>query len=534
MKINLLDCTLRDGGYYNTWDFPQELIENYLKAMEAISADYVEIGFRTLDTNDYKGGCGYSTDSYIRSLNIPPGVKLAVMVNAGEFMKHPGGVTSALEKLFAPAADSPVSLVRIACHMPEIEPIMPGVSWLKEKGYLATINFMQIADRSEDEIDKIAKLVSNYPLDVLYFADSMGGLNPDQTAGIIQTLRNHWKGEIGIHTHDNMCRGITNSLRAIEEGVTWVDGTVTGMGRGPGNAKTEYLAIEMEQYRQVPSNPLKLLAVINKYFKPMQDKYRWGSNPFYYLAGKYGIHPTYIQEMLGDTRYNEEDILAVIDHLKTGGGKKYRLDTMEAARHFYNGEPMGTWVPANMIAGKDVLVLGTGPGVVSHQRAIEGLVKSRKPFVIALNTQRSIASDLIDIRVACHPMRLMADCHEHANLPQPLATPVSQLSESVLKALGNKQLLDFGLQVQAETFAFYENHCILPTVLVIAYALAIATSGKAKRILLAGFDGYGSDDPRTIEMDDLFMGYKKAEEALDILAITPTKYKIPTTSVYAM
>ena len=30
-KINLLDCTLRDGGYYNNWFFTKELINEYLK-----------------------------------------------------------------------------------------------------------------------------------------------------------------------------------------------------------------------------------------------------------------------------------------------------------------------------------------------------------------------------------------------------------------------------------------------------------------------------------------------------------------------
>jgi len=534
MKINLMDCTLRDGGYYNAWDFFPEVIEHYLKAMDAISVDYVEIGFRTLSANGYKGGCGYSTDSYIRSLNIPSGLRVAVMVNAGELVKHPEGVISALQKLFAPAADSPVFLVRIACHMHEIELVMPGVCWLKEKGYLTTVNFMQIADRSQEEISGIAKLAGNYPLDVLYFADSMGSLSPDQTAGIIKILRTHWKGEIGIHTHDNMCQGLANTMRAVKEGVTWVDGTVTGMGRGPGNAKTEYLTIELEQYLKTPSNPTKLFSVINKYFKPMQGKYGWGPNPFYYLAGKYGIHPTYVQEMLGDSRYNEEDILAVIDHLRKVGGKKYKPATMEVARNFYSGKPKGTWVPANVIAGKEVLVLGTGPGVVTHQWAIEEFIKSRRPFVIALNTQTSVAPELIDIRAACHPVRLLADRCEHANLPQPLVIPASQLSDSVLNSLGNKQLFDFGLEVQADTFAFNENHCILPFSLVVAYALAIATSGRSTRILLAGFDGYGAEDPRNAEIDNLFTGYKKAEGALELLAITPSRYKIASTSVYAM
>lgn len=118
-----------------------------------------------------------------------------------------------------------------------------------------------------------------------------------------------------------MGQTIANSLQAVKSGVTWVDSTVTGMGRGPGNAQTEYLILALAEFRQSQGNLTKLFELIRKHFKPMQNRYGWGANPFYYLAGQYGIHPTYIQEMLQDSRYSEEDILAVIDHLKIVGGK---------------------------------------------------------------------------------------------------------------------------------------------------------------------------------------------------------------------
>lgn len=532
--VKIVDCTLRDGGYYNRWDFSLELIEQYMKAMEAISIDFIEVGFRTLSKIGYKGGCGYSTDNYLNSLQIPKSIKLAVMINAGELLRHPEGVIAGLQKLFSPAADSPVTLVRIACHMPEIEPILPGITWLKDQGYLVSINFMQIAERTEDEILHIARLVSDYPLDILYFADSMGSLKPKQTSEIIHTLQRNWRGQIGIHTHDNMCMGLANSIRAVEEGVTWIDGTVNGMGRGPGNAKTEYLVIELEPYRQVTSNPTKLFALIRKHFQPMQNLYGWGPNPFYYLTGKYGIHPTYVQEMLGDTRYDEEDILAIIEHLRKIGGKKFNLSTLEAARNFYDSEPDGTWCPADLICGREVLILGSGTGVSAHKKAIENYCDAHRPFVIALNTQAGVDDRHIDIRAACHPVRLLADCREHALLKHPLAIPISQLPEYIHTALGDRELLDYGLKIQKDTFVFEKTHCILPNSQVVAYAIAIATSGRANRILLAGFDGYGAEDPRNVEMDALINLYTQQEEALPVVAITPSRYKVPKSSVYSL
>lgn len=532
--MKLLDCTLRDGGYYNSWDFDISLIEEYLKAMDEISIDYVELGLRGFNSVGFKGACAYTTDDFVNSLQIPEGLKLGVMVNASELLNHPDGIDVALSNLFAPASRSPITLVRIACHVHEFEKALVASLWLKKQGYTVGFNLMQVADRSIDEIKSLASIASEYPLDVLYFADSLGSLNPEKTSEIVNVIREVWKGPLGIHTHDNMGYALANSLRAIEEGVTWIDGTVTGMGRGPGNAKTEYLAIELDNHRQVPCNIMPLMKVIEKTFKPMQTRYGWGTNTFYYLSGKYGIHPTYIQEMLSDNRYNEEDIISVIEHLKKRGGKKFTIDNLKDARNFYSGNPSGNWNPKELIAGREVLILGTGPGVVKHRHSLEEYIRKAKPFVIALNAKNHISSELIHLRAACHPVRLLADCGEYIKLPQPLVTPVSMLPDYILESLVGKDMLDFGLTVKDKEFQFEDKYCVLPNSKVITYALSIATSGNASKILLAGFDGYDAGDSRNTEMTEIFSLYSNSEEALPITAITPTCYQINKSSIYQM
>lgn len=533
-KIIFLDCTLRDGGYYNAWDFSTDLIHSYLQAMKAVGVDVVELGFRTLKGHGFQGACAFTTDEFIKSLTIPAGLIVGVMVNGSELV---GGIhqEEALARLFPnAAADSPVDLVRIACHVHEFEKALPAVNWLKERGYQVGFNLMQVADRTEDEVKALARVATPYPMDALYFADSMGSMSPDQAAEIVRWFRSEWTGAMGIHTHDNLGLGLSNTLRALDEGVTWVDSTVTGMGRGPGNARTEELAIEIAERRGKPANVVPLMALLRKHFKPMQAHYGWGTNPYYYLAGKYGIHPTYIQEMLNDSRYDEEDVLAVIEHLRVEGGKKFSLNILDAARLFYRGEPRGNWSPAEHFAGREVLLLGAGPGAARHRDALERYIQDRKPLVLALNTQSTIDPSLIDLRVACHPVRLLADCATHTRLPQPLITPFSMLPEDVQSSLAEKQVLDFGLKVQPDTFDFAKSHCTVPTSMVVAYALAVATSGQAKRVLMAGFDGYGADDPRSQEMHALFECYQQTAGALPLTAITPTRYGIHTESVYAL
>ena len=530
----LLDCTLRDGGYHVAWDFDPDLVADYLAAMASIRVDRVEIGFRTLRTGEFLGGHGFSTDVFLRQFDIPEEMVLGVMVNASELTQHPQGIEDALGRLFAPCDNSPVGLVRIAAHSAEVEPVLPAVTWLRDQGYEVGLNIMQIADRSPEEIEELARLVSSTPPDVLYFADSMGSMDPDQTAQTVASLRRGWDGPLGFHAHDNMGRAIANAVRAAKEGVQWIDSTVTGMGRGPGNAQTEHLAIELLGDRLAVSDIAPLLSVVARHFEPLKARHRWGTNPYYYMAGLYRIHPTFVQTMLTDSRYSDEYRLAAIEHLRHTGGKQFTVQQLEDGRHFYDSDPVGTWSPRDLISGRQVLVLGSGPGSAGHRRALELYIREHRPVVIALNAQPSINEDLIELRAASHPFRVISDASAHLGLPQPLATPASVLPEPVTQLFAQKEVLDFGLGVRPDTLSFDEKTCVLPTSLTMAYVLAIATSGGASEILMAGFDGFDEGDPRNHEIDQLLVGFLGHPDVPPITAVTPSRYRLPAGSIYSM
>ena len=531
----VLDCTFRDGGYYNAWDFPREQIERYLVAMKAAGVDIVELGFRFLKNDGFKGACAYTTDDFLRSLPIPRGLSVSVMVNGADLLTD-RGVEESLAALFPETADtSPVEIVRFACHFREVEHVLPAVGWLAERGYKVGFNLMQISDRTEAEVRDLARRASDWPVAALYIADSMGSMTPEATAQAISWMRQEWDGPIGVHTHDNMGLALQNTLSAHASGATWLDATVTGMGRGPGNARTEELVIEAADLRGQRINMVPLLSLIRTDFGPMKERFGWGTNPFYYLSGKYGIHPTYIQEMLSDDRFDEEDVLAVIDHLREEGGKKFSFDTLVGARQFYRGTPRGTWAPREVMADREVLILGSGPGAAAHRDALEAYIRRARPLVMALNTQEPIAPDLIDLRVACHPVRMMADAETHAHRGQPLVTPASMLPANLREELGDKDLLDFGLGIEPDRFEFHPTHCVAPNALVLSYALAVATSGGAARILMAGFDGFPPGDARNDEVEDMLSAFDARTDAGGLCSVTPTRYKgLASRSIYAM
>ncbi len=531
-----LDCTLRDGGYYTDWDFTTELINEYLHAVNAACVDYAELGFRFFKNQGFKGSCAFTTDQFIETLEIPEGLKISIMINADELFINGKLDIKRLEKLVPnQSKNTRVDLIRIASHFNQLDSLLPAFEYLKHKGYTTACNIMQISEISHNELISISDILSISCLDILYFADSLGSIKPEEITEIILALSSSWKGPIGIHAHDNMGLALSNTLQAIKDNASWVDSTITGMGRGPGNAKTEQLLIELETNPLKKFNLVPLLNLIKTRFNPLKNKHLWGTNPYYYLAGKYSIHPSYIQSMLSDKRYSDEDVLAVIGNLKSQGGSKFNFNELVYAKNFYHGSPRGTWSPKDLLLNKEVLILGSGPKLSEHRNAIERFISCYKPIVIAMNTQTQISNHLIDLRIACHPIRLMADIDVHLRSSQPLVTPASMLPVNLSDQLKSKKLLDYGIGISKNSFQFLDQHCIVPNPLVFSYAISLVVSGKAKKIYLAGYDGYKKGDPRNQEIDELLEIFFQAKPGIDFIAITPTQYKgLKSISVYGI
>ena len=269
----------------------------------------------------------------------------------------------------------------------------------------------------------------------------------------------------------------------------------------------------------------------------MQARCGWGTNAFYYLAGQHSIHPSFLQELLSGDRYGIEEVLAAVENLREAKARRFDVRTLEGARDFFattGGD--GTWAPSTLLDGREVLVLGTGPSLAVHREAVEAYARTRRPFVIALNTAQLIDPTLIDAHAACHPLRVLSDADRHAEIAAPLVTPVDGLpTASPLRASRTgKALHHFGLHVDPDRLFIGATGATLPSAAVFAYALAVAAAGRASRVLLAGFDGYEAGDPRRAEDQAVFSRFLSETTTPELLAITPTAFDLPSTSVYAL
>ena len=536
--VTWLDCTLRDGGYYNAWDFPVDVVQDYLWAMADCAVDWVEIGFRSLEVDRYRGFAAYVPDSVLSSLDISSSLKLGVMVNTSELARAASPMELQLSHLFPSNSRRPVSLVRLATHLEEIEEAVLAAKWLKSEGYQVGLNLMQISEASTETLGEIASSIDGDAIDVLYVADSLGTLDPADTTSIISTLREWWSKPLGIHAHDNRGLALANSLAALDAGAQWVDSTITGMGRGAGNTLTEILAGHLSGRRKASGTTHRLDRLISSYFKPLKEECGWGVNSHYVRAAISGIHPTFIQELLSNTAYSELEIDAAIDVLGASGAKRFTKKSLKEATAFVDfvQSPKGDWDQAELFAEKKVLLLGAGATIAEHSHALVALATQFDVFVLAANLGTSFPSEFIDAHIACHPLRMIADSQLYLTLGKPLIAPEDLLpAEERASLVRTGSLHNLGLSVSPAAWISAETGLIhLPKAQVLAYSLLACLSGGAAEVMLAGFDGYNAGDARRGEEQSLLDGIQDLDFPGTLRAITPTQYSLPTSSIYGI
>lgn len=252
----ILDCTLRDGGYRNGWDFSAEFVSDYLETIEKSGIGLVEMGLRLI-----KQGCGYGElaycrDKYLESLNIRDGLQIAVMIKAEELLEY--DVKDILDRLFADKKTSRIDIVRVAVPLRRAMECREICENLKNKGYKVALNLTKIDKGAENDVLDAVKAVKRWGcFDILYFADTFGQFCPDDVKAIADMIKQEYRGMLGFHGHNDKGLALKNSLIALENGVDIIDSTLSGIGKGAGNLSTEIITAELNakyghKFRAIP------------------------------------------------------------------------------------------------------------------------------------------------------------------------------------------------------------------------------------------------------------------------------------------
>lgn len=533
-KLTVLDCTFRDGGYYNNWVFERDLVNRYVSATSAAGLDVIEIGFRQPAADKFLGPLAFSSDRYLESLNLPSTFSIAVMSDAKVLLREGPG-DKVTDALYGPSSECPVDIVRIAAGIAEVPELGPAIKLLKKKGYTVCLNIMQMGNKPPEQISGLASTAAAYDgVDVLYFADSFGNMNPQMVAETVDALRVGWSGPLGIHTHDNMNMGLANSMAALDAGVSWIDGTVLGMGRGAGNVAMEYLLHALQERGYKTYHCEALLPLLLEDFVALRQRYGWGPNFLYYLAALHEIHPTFLQRLQDADQHDMEGLANALDYLRASPSKAFSEEALFRAMRAEKVSVKGDWSPSGWADGQNILLVANGPGSREHKDAIAHFIATQKPRVIALNYTTALDPALIDAYAVCHPGRLMHDLPAYKDCDRPLILPKDQFAEHVTKTLGNgSSVHNFGIDVEPGVLQVSDTSCKIPARKVAPYALAICAGAGAKRVFLAGFDGFDGSDPRHQEMNAILEMFYTSFPDVSVVALTPSNYNVQQSSIYA-
>ena len=153
-SLKILDCSLRDGGYYNNWKFNIKDANKYLEQVYKSRIDYVEIGFHFFEKNKNYGSFAFVDNKLIKKLKKSKKTNLALMINGADLIDEGKRFSRKLKRIFSSAPRS-LNAVRIAVHLNDLPKIKERIVEMKKNGLKVFLNLMQINTVSDHKLLEI-------------------------------------------------------------------------------------------------------------------------------------------------------------------------------------------------------------------------------------------------------------------------------------------------------------------------------------------------------------------------------------------
>ena len=507
--LNFLDCSLRDGGYYTSWDFAPTFVDEYLTHLNSLPVDYVELGYRSKPRSGYMGPYYYCPQSILEKAAQVSKKKLAILINEKEV------IPADIPRLLKPCQGI-IDLVRVAVAPQKLHESLKLAETIKNSGYKVSLNLMYLSKwGSEKEVIASSKKAENF-VDYFYLVDSYGGIFPKDLQRLIITFKQETDIKIGFHAHNNLELAFANTLTAIDCGVDIVDSTVMGMGRGAGNLKTELLltGLQSKGYFDVDFDRLSSLVAL---FSDLMEKYAWGPNLPYMVSGVNSLPQQEVMDRMSKRYYSLNSVVRGIYNKSKGIEDNMDLQEFSPETFFDR-----------------VLIIGGGPSGTAHSDAIISFLKNYPDTCIIHASSKNAAAygSIENLQIHClagnegHRLekvyRQVENSNKMAILPQYPRAMGTYIPEPL--KINAFQLEEFTLFSE-----FSES--------VTALAIETAIKVQAKEIYFVGYDGYEGEVTGP-EME-LFQENERifeilGKEEIPFSALTLTKYsRLRQESVYA-
>lgn len=297
--IKVVDATLRDGGLVNNFGFSEEFVKGLYNTNVAAGVDYMEFGYKaSKDIFDPKafGKWKFSEEEDIRKIvgDNNTDLKICVMADVGR---------TDYKRDIIKKEDSVIDMIRVATYIHQIPAAIEMIEDAHEKGYETTVNLMAVSKVKDEDLINGLELLAKSNVGTIYLVDSFGAFYPEQIRRLSATYMaaavKHGK-KVGIHAHNNQQLAFANTIEAAASGVSLLDATMSGMGRGAGNCYMESLLafLKNPKYNIVP-----VMKFVEKYMNPLkQGPDKWGFDVPYLLTGVFNSHPSTAIKFIAEDR----------------------------------------------------------------------------------------------------------------------------------------------------------------------------------------------------------------------------------------
>lgn len=314
----ITEVALRDGSHAISHQFTVDQVKSVAKALDDADVPVIEVSHGDgLGGSSLQYGLSHTNEMDLISAatEIVTKAKIAVLLLPGI------GTIQHLKE----AASRGAKIARIATHVTEADVSKQHISFAKELG-LEAVGFLMMSHMAPTEkLLEQASLMESYGADVVYVVDSAGALLPHQVKERIHCLRNSLDIPIGFHAHNNLSLAVANSLVAIEQGATRIDGSIRCLGAGAGNTQTEVLVSVLDRLNiQTGIDVYKMMDVAEEIVAPILQKPQEITREGLLLgyAGVYSSFLVHANKAAQRFKVDAKDILIELGKRKVVGGQE--------------------------------------------------------------------------------------------------------------------------------------------------------------------------------------------------------------------
>lgn len=529
-SVQLLDCTLRDGGYVNDWNFGADAITAIFERQVSAGVDVIEVGF--LDERrpfDPDRTIQPDTRAYTKIFGkLDRGRAMTVaMIDYG---------TCGLDKL-QPRAEQWLDGIRVIFKKENMHPAVAFCKQIKALGYQVFIQAVAITGYNDEELTELVTLVNDCHPYAMSMVDTYGLLDAESIAHIVSVIDKHLDPDIflGYHAHNNFQLGYANAVSMLNSGLTrgvLVDGSLYGMGKSAGNAPVELIAMYMDQNFGKAYDVTQMQEAIAASILDIYKKQPWGYTLFYYIAASNHCHPDYVAYLMNKRTLSVTAVNEVLQKIPPAEklNKNMRLIEQLYLQYQTNECDDSTALAAlrGHLAGHEVLMLGPGETIRSKKADIRAYAGAHAPVVISINYIPDFCRpDFLFLTNVRRYMQMTGRLArpEYAGIPVIATSNVTSTGGPFPYMVNYSSLID-------ESAEFPDNSLVM--------LLKLLRRAGVKDVALAGFDGYTPDNITYFNANMAYSFVKERAEALnryarDFLAgytrdvrvtfVTPSRYE---------